>query len=285
MTPRIESLHVYPVKSARGIDLDEARVEVRGLVATGARGRTLGGDREWMVVDRTGRFVTQREAPRLALVGVGTGADRIELSVPHGGAVTVAVQSAGPARNVQVWESRVPAHDAGDGAAALLSAWLERDVRLVRFDDAHRRWCNSDFAGDTGAHTAFADGYPLLVIGRASLDELNARLAVRGHPALPMNRFRPNLVIAGLPPHDEDHLAAIVCGDVVIRPVKPCVRCQVTTTDQDSAAVGTEPLATLGGYRMSQRFGGVTFGMNAVVAAGAGSRVGVGAPLIVEYAF
>ena len=285
MTPRIESLHVYPVKSARGIDLDEARVEVRGLVATGARGRTLGGDREWMVVDRTGRFVTQREAPRLALVGVGTGADRIELSVPHGGAVTVALQSAGPLRDVQVWESRVPAHDAGDGAAVLLSAWLGRDVRLVRFDDAHRRWCNPAFAGDIGAHTAFADGYPLLVIGRASLDELNARLAVRGHPALPMNRFRPNLVIAGLPPHDEDHLAAIVCGDVVIRPVKPCVRCQVTTTDQDSAAVGTEPLATLGGYRMSQRFGGVTFGMNAVVAAGAGSRVGVGAPLIVEYAF
>ena len=123
------------------------------------------------------------------------------------------------------------------------------------------------------------------VLTHISLDELNARLAARGHQALPMNRFRPNLVIGGLPAHDEDHLAAIVCGDVVIRPVKPCVRCRITTTDQDSATVGDEPLATLAGYRMDERFGGVTFGMNAVVVSGAGSRLAVGAPVTVEYAF
>jgi hypothetical protein len=238
-----------------------------------------------MIVDADGRFVTQREAPRLALVGVGTAADGIALSVPRLGTVTVAAPTGRPTREVQVWDSRVPAHDAGDEAAALLSAWLERAVRLVRYDDAYRRWCNPVFAGDSGAHAAFADAYPLLVIGRASLDELNARLAARGHQALPMNRFRPNLVIGGLPAHDEDHLAAIVCGDVVIRPVKPCVRCRITTTDQDSATVGDEPLATLAGYRMDERFGGVTFGMNAVVVSGAGSRLAVGAPVTVEYAF
>ena len=285
MTTTIESLHVYPVKSARGIVLRTAGVDVRGLTAIDAAGRVLAGDREWMVVDADGRFVTQREAPRLALVGVNAGTAGIELSVPHLAPTVLAAAPDGPTREVAVWNHVVPAHDAGDAAAVLLSAWLDRDVRLVRFDRAHRRWCNSEFAGDSGAHTAFADGYPILVVGRGSLDDLNARLAARGRPALPMNRFRPNLVVAGLPPHDEDHLAAIVCGDVVIKPVKPCVRCQITTTDQNSARVGAEPLATLSGYRMNDRFGGVTFGMNAVVVAGAGARLEAGAPVRVEYAF
>jgi hypothetical protein len=258
---------------------------VRGLAVTGTGGRALAGDREWMVVDPAGRFVTQREAPRLALVGVSAAGEGIELSVPHLAPASVPAAAAGPTREVDVWNHRVPAHDAGDDAATLLSAWLDRDVRLVRFDRGHRRWCNPDYAGDSGAHTAFADGYPVLVIGRGSLDDLNARLAARGRPALPMNRFRPNLVIAGLPPHDEDHLSSIVCGDVVIKPVKPCVRCQITTTDQDSATVGAEPLATLSGYRMDDRFGGVTFGMNAIVVAGEGSRLAAGSPVRVEYAF
>jgi len=285
MTTTIESLHVYPVKSARGLDLRTARVDVRGLTVTDGAGRVLAGDREWMVVDPHGRFVTQRETPRLALVGVNAGTDGIELSVPHLAPARLTAASGGPTREVGVWNHLVPAHDAGDDAAVLLSAWLDRDVRLVRFDRAHRRWCNPDYAGDSGAHTAFADGYPILVVGQGSLDDLNARLAARDRPALPMNRFRPNIVIAGLPPHDEDHLAAIVCGDVVIKPVKPCVRCQITTTDQDSATVGAEPLATLSGYRMNDRFGGVTFGMNAVVVAGAGAPLEAHATVRVEYAF
>jgi hypothetical protein len=285
MATTIESLHVYPVKSTRGIDLQTAGIDVRGLAAIDAAGRVLAGDREWMVVDTVGRFVTQREAPRLALVSVIAGTSGIELWVPHLAPATLPAASDGPTREVTVWNHVVPAHDAGDAAAVLLSAWLDREVRLVRFDSAHRRWCHPDFAGDSGAHTAFADGYPILVVGRGSLDELNARLAARGRPAVPMNRFRPNVVVAGLPPHDEDHLAAIVCGDVVIKPVKPCVRCQITTTDQDSASVGAEPLATLSSYRLNDRFGGVTFGMNAVVVAGTGARLEAGAPVRVDYAF
>ena len=100
-----------------------------------------------------------------------------------------------------------------------------------------------------------------------------------------MNRFRPNVVLAGLPPYDEDHVAMITVGDVVLRCVKPCTRCQVTTTNQDTANVGVEPLRTLGGYRMNERLAGVTFGMNAVVVGGAGGTLTAGAPVEVDYAF
>ena len=108
---------------------------------------------------------------------------------------------------------------------------------------------------------------------------------VRGEPALPMNRFRPNLVVRGLPPFAEDHLSTLRIGDVELTPVKPCVRCQVTTTDQATAAVGIEPLRTLGGFRMDERFGGVTFGMNAVVTAGAGARIASGDTVTADYRF
>ena len=159
------------------------------------------------------------------------------------------------------------------------------DVRLVRFDRSHKRACNPEFAGDSGAHTFFSDGYPILVIGAASLAELNDRLTARGQPPIPMNRFRPNVVLQGLPAYAEDHLDTIAAGDVVLRCVKPCVRCQVTTTDQDLAQVGMEPLRTLGEYRMSERLGGVTFGMNAIVIAGAGNGLASGAPATVDYRF
>jgi uncharacterized protein YcbX len=173
-------------------------------------------------------------------------------------------------RSVVVWRSEVAARDEGDGAAAWLGRVLGADVRLVRFDRTITRPCNPEFAGDTGAHTLFADGYPLLVIGHASLVDLNERLAARGASAVPMNRFRPNVVIEGLPPFAEDHVDTIEVEGIVLKCVKPCVRCQVTTTDQATAQIDSEPLATLAEFRMDERFGGVTFGMNAVVIAGAG---------------
>ena len=191
----------------------------------------------------------------------------------------------GAGRDVVVWRDTVHAIDQGDVAAGWLSAFLGKDVRLVRFDPDVRRMCNLQYAGDTGAHTGFADGYPLLVIGSASLDDLNARLQARGVGALPMNRFRPNLVICGLDAYDEDHLATLACGDATLQLVKPCVRCQITTTDQASALIGPEPLRTLAGYRHNPRFGGVTFGMNAIVTAGAGSALSVGSAAHVEWAF
>ncbi|MEP7181016.1 MAG: MOSC N-terminal beta barrel domain-containing protein [Betaproteobacteria bacterium] len=277
---RITALNLHPVKSCGGIALDRATITVRGLAATGA------GDREWMVVDGDGRFVSQREHPRLALVGTALSPGSLVLTAPGRQPLAVPTRAAvGATRDVVVWRSTVAAHDMGGHAAGWLSAHLGVDVRLVRFDPAHSRMCNPEFAGDSGAHTAFADGYPLLVIGEASLAGLNARLAAKSEPGLPMNRFRPNLVVGGLLPHDEDHLDTIEADGVVLKLVKPCVRCQITTTDQVTAQVGIEPLATLGGYRNDVRMGGVTFGMNAIVVAGAGRELAVGARAICTYRF
>jgi len=279
MEARVASLHLYPVKGAAGIALDRARIEVAGLSSGGI------GDREWMALDGQGRFVTQREQPRLALVGTAIRAGRLELSVPGLAPLSLPATLDGPVREVAVWKSSMRALDAGDETADWVSAALGIEARLVRFDPSDRRDCNRDFVGDSGAHTRFADAFPLLVIGSASLDELNRRLGERGHPPLPMDRFRPNIVLDGLEPHDEDLLASIEIDDVVLKPVKPCVRCQVTTTDQATAQVGLEPLRTLGGYRMDERLGGVTFGMNAIVLEGAGREVAVGATATCGYAF
>jgi uncharacterized protein YcbX len=237
-------------------------------------------DREWMVVDGDGRFVSQRDLPALALVAPSVHAGGLRLDAPGRAPLVIdAARVAGDARDVQVWRSHVRGHDAGDDAARWLSAHLGRDVRLVRFDRSKPRRCNPDFVGRSGAHTLFADGYPVLVIGSASLADLNARLAARGHAALPMDRFRPNVVVDGLAPYDEDHVDTLTAGDVVLRMVKGCTRCQVTTIDQASATPGIEPLPTLATYRHDARLAGVTFGMNAIVERGgalvAGQRADV----------
>ncbi len=271
----IAALNLYPVKSARGIALARAGIAPRGLV-TGIGPETV-GDRDWMVVDGDGRFVTQREHPRLARVGVAVEGSALWLSAPDREPLWIALAPGGDAREVVVWGSRVAAHDAGDEAAAWLTAFLDIRVRLVRFDASYERRCDPEYVGDSGAHTAFADGYPILVIGEASLADLNARLIATGAPALPMNRFRPNVVVAGLDPYDEDHLDTIESDGVVLKLVKPCTRCQITTTDQDTALRGTEPLATLATYRSDARLGGVAFGMNAIVIAGVGREIATGA--------
>jgi len=273
----VASLHLYPIKGCRGIDLSAAVVAETGLTARGI------GDREWMVVDETGRFVTQRELPRLALVETSIVDDGLRLTAPHMPPCDVPMEVAGPSRDVAVWRSDVRGRDAGDAAAGWLSDWLAQDVRLLRFDRSVTRPCNPEYAGDSGAHTLFADGYPVLVIGSESLCDLNDRLAQREHAALPMNRFRPNVVVAGLEAFAEDHVDTLRAGDVVLRCVKPCVRCRVTTTDQQTARVGIEPLRTLGEYRMDSRLDGVTFGMNAIVVNG--GAIAPGATLEVEYRF
>jgi uncharacterized protein YcbX len=239
-----------------------------------------------MVVGGDGRFLSQREHPRLALIETGLARDALILSSAGFPSLTVplAAPPAAP-REVVVWETRVRAHDAGDAPARWLSAFLDCDARLVRFDRAQRRPCNPKYAGAADAHVAFADGYPVLVIGAASLADLNARLAAAGTPALPMDRFRPNLVLAGLEPYDEDHVDLVVAAELTLKLVKPCTRCRVTTVDQRSARVGEEPLATLAGYRHDAALSGVVFGMNAVVVAGAGSELHVGGDAHCRFAF
>lgn len=274
---RVAGLFVYPVKSCRGLALDRVRVLETGFSADAAR------DREWMIVDARGRFVTQREQPRLALLEVRVDDGGIELRGP--GLEPISARASADAREVVVWSADVRGFDAGDPVADALSRYVGSHVRLVRFDDAKPRRCNPAYAGNSGATTLFADGYPVLVIGQASLDDLNARMAANGAHGLPMDRFRPNLVLAGLAAYDEDHVGTIAIGAVTLKLVKPCTRCEITTTDQSSARRGIEPLRTLSTYRRDDRLAGVTFGMNAIVLSGAGSGIAVGDEAIAELRF
>jgi len=257
---QVTALNFYPVKGARGIAIETARVNTTGLAIESV------ADREWMLVDRNRVFVSQREVPRLALVKPSVNDDALVLDAPGAPQFRLPLaMPAQPAQQVRVWSAEVRGFDMGDQVATWLTSFLERNVRLVRFDRSHPRRCNPDYVGDSGAHTMFADGYPLLVIGEESLADLNVRLATRGSPALPMNRFRPSVVVSGLEAYAEDHIDTITTENVALKLVKPCTRCQVTTTDQATARVAREPLTTLASYRRDDRLAGVIFGMNAIV--------------------
>jgi uncharacterized protein YcbX len=259
----LAALHSYPVKSCRGIAHDSALLTRAGLEH----------DREWMFATPDGRFITQRDEPRLARVEVVLRDGALRLSADGAGEVTVPVGVDGPRLRVTVWGDSCDGIDQGEAAAAWIGSLLGRAARLVRFDPDAVRLSDAAWSGEIEAHNRYSDGFPLLVVSRASLEDLNARLSV----PLPMDRFRPNLVLDGLPPFGEDGLHEIACGAVRLRVVKPCARCVVTTTDQRSGERGgEEPLRTLKTYRWNAALRGVTFGQNAVVVAGAGQWLRVG---------
>lgn len=245
----LSSLHVHPVKSCRGFSPARWDLDRFGLAL----------DRSFMVVDGAGRGLTQREHPRLARVATRIEAERLVLGVDGRKDVSLPLAApSAPRREVQVWRHVGPALDRGDEAAALFSDLLGLACRLVSLAPEHARRVNPErFAGE--AHTGFSDGYPLLLLSEASLEALNQRL-----PApLPVNRFRPNLVVRGCAPFAEDGWKRIRIGDAVIEIVKPCDRCAITTTDQDRGERdGKEPLRTLATFRLHE--GAVYFGQNAV---------------------
>lgn len=242
----ISELFYYPIKSGAAVALAERDLDERGLV----------GDREYMVVDDEGVFLTQREAPMLAVVRW----EDPEVVTPGGRA---AIDPAGE-RRIEVWDYQGAAVDCGDEVAALLTDLLARPCRMVRTPRSFDRRSDD---GRTGL--GFADGFPLLLIGEESLAELNSRLDV----ALPMNRFRPNIVVAGSAAFAEDQWRHIRLGEVSAEVVKPCKRCAITRVDQATGIRGDgEPLRTLGTFRKVK--GGVIFGQN-VVHSGVGTlRVG-----------
>ena len=262
----LAALHLYPVKSCRGIAVAEATVTDAGLEH----------DREWMVVTPEGRFVTQRECPRLATVRVALDAGTLTLAAEGAGTVAVPLGFRGSPVEVTVWGDRCRAHDQGDEVARWLSDTLARPLRLVRFEPSQRRLSDPAWTGGLEAATRFSDGFALLAISRASLADLNARLAV----PLTMDRFRPNLELDGLPPYGEDELQDLVAGPLRLRRVKPCTRCVITTTHPETGVVeGDEPLKTLKTYRWDPQLRGVTFGQNLVVVAGAGAMLAAGLKL------
>jgi uncharacterized protein YcbX len=267
---RIASLHIYPVKSCRGIDLARARLTPTGLE----------WDRRWMIVDSKDRFVTQREHPRLATITTAITDSRLELSAAGHPAIAVDTRARGSARRVRIWKDHCSGIDAGDEAAAWLFRVLGDNFRLVRIDERVPRLANPEYVGPKPQPVTFTDGYPVLMISCESLAELNRRL-----PApIPMARFRPNVVIEGVAAHAEDAMISFRFGGVVLRGVKHCTRCSVTTTDQQNGSRDPrqEPLRTLKTYRHDRQLHGVTFGQNCVVVEGAGEVLAVGAPLSLE---
>ncbi len=262
MSITLTELRIYPIKSCRGIAVSQAR-----LTATG-----LEHDREWMIVTPAGRFVTQREEPRLALIGTWLDDEGLQIEMPGVGELFIPFNAKGEATTATVWNDRCSAFDMGTVAADLLDGFLGAPHRLVRFNPAGRRESNREWTGETPALNQFSDGFPLLAVSEASLAHLNQKLP----SPLPMNRFRPNLVLSGLEPHGEDALHELADDTVTLRAVKPCTRCKITTIDQKMGTVGgTEPLATLRTYRLSKHPLGVLFGQNMIPIGGIGQMLGL----------
>lgn len=247
---RVSELYVYPVKSCRGIRVSRADIVRRGFAR----------DRRWMVVDSSGRCLTQRETPGLCLVGTRLLEDAIELTHPDMPPLTLpnALEN-GPELRVNVWSHEGVALKSADGSEWLTRA-LGQPAALVYMPDWHERQVNPERAR-AGDLVSFADGYPFLLIGEASLHDLNARLP-EGHEPLEMRRFRPNIVVRGSAPFAEDTWAELTIGGVSFRGVKGCDRCVVTTLEPDSGAAGKEPLRTLSQFRRWD--GKVWFGMNLI---------------------
>jgi uncharacterized protein YcbX len=245
---RVSGLFTYPVKSCGRLETDEAVVGATGFML----------DRRWMVVGDDGEFLSQRKHPRLALVRVRVKEDRLVLDAPQMPTLDLALDfEGGPPGRVRVWQDECPAVDMGLEAARWFSEHLSRAARLVRMADDDARPLGASLA-QPGDHVSFADGFPFLLISQASLDELNSRLSL----PVPMDRFRPNIVVEGCEAHAEDGWERLRIGEVAFRVAKPCARCIVTTVDQSSGERGREPLRTLSTYRTEG--GQVLFGQNLV---------------------
>ncbi len=240
--PTLTSLFLYPVKSLRGCRVTSAALDDLGLV----------GDRRFLVVEPHGRFLSQRTLPRMALIETALTTDTLTLTASGAGSVSVtrASDPNAPLRTVGVWSSEgLQAEDCGDTAAAWLSAFLAMPCRLVRAGAAFSRPVLKPGKARPEDRVSFADAYPLLAISEASLADLNDRLISRGEATVPMNRFRPNLVVSDCGPFAEDTWTRFRIGEITFRAGGPCARCIMTTTDQATAERGPEPLRLLATYR------------------------------------
>lgn len=256
---RVASLHYYPVKSCGGTSIQHATIDARGFVE----------DRAWMVTTSDGVFLTQRDVPRMALIRPCADAGTLVLRAPGMPPLQAIRHTDGARRDVAVWDDTCATLDQGEEPARWLSTFLGIPCRLVRMAEDFVRQTDPVFSAGFAGQVGFADGYPMLLITQASLDDLNRRLA----EPLPMNRFRPNVVVSGTGPYAEDDWGLIRIGDVAFAVVKPCARCPITTTDQDTAETAREPLRTLATYR-HVRGKGVMFGQNLIHTAAGSIRVG-----------
>jgi uncharacterized protein YcbX len=282
----VSRLYVYPVKSCAGVQVPEAILTETGLEF----------DRAWMVVDAQGRFLTQRELPRMALIQPQLKTYEMVLRAPGMLALHVALDQVEAPVRVQVWDDEVAAYDMGPVAAQWFSDFLGTAARLVRFDPEHRRASSLKWTDGALALNQFSDGYPVLVLSEASLAQFNDKLAARGAAAVGMERFRPNIVLGHpvggleLSPHDEDRLEilhiATAQGAVQLKPVKPCPRCPIPNIEPTTAVSSPEVGDLLQSYRQDARVNGaVTFGMNAIVLQGVDHLLKVGQAVGASYRF
>jgi len=282
----ISRLYVYPVKSCAGVQMQEALLTETGLEF----------DRAWMVVDAQGEFLTQRELPRMALIQPQLKHDEMVLRAPGMLALHIALDQVEAPVRVRLWKDEVAAYDMGPIAAQWFSDFLGIPARLVRFDPEHKRICSLQWTGGIEALNQFSDGYSVLVISEASLDQFNGKLAAKGHAAVGMERFRPNIVLGNpadgleLAPHDEDRLdllqIATEQGAVQLKPVKPCPRCPIPNVDPATALSSPEVGDMLQSYRQDARVkGAVTFGMNAIVLQGVDHLLKVGQAVGANFRF
>ncbi len=254
----ISEINIYPIKSLKGISLDSSAVEKRGLRY----------DRRWMLTDPDGMFFTQREVPRMATVSVELGSGGLDVSAAGFGTLHVPFEpDRGERQRVTVWQSTVDSEVYVGEISEWFSDVLSKRCQIVRMPETTERHVSQAF--DRGRDiVSFADGYPLLLIGEASLDDLNRRISEAAEAAdardpddperevpkpLPMNRFRPNVVIKGTNPFEEDGWAEIRIGEAGFRVAKPCARCPIPTIDQATGEFdGKEPLKTLATFRTAK---------------------------------
>ncbi len=256
----ISGLSVYPVKSCREVKLNSALVESFGL----------NNDRRWMVVDERGVMLTQRKIAKMCLIQVELTNSGLILKTRSMDNLIVINPVVKKKVTVKVWNDECQAYDAGDEAAKWLSLALSVTCRLVYFPDDEFRQVDLTYA-NKGDKTAFSDGFPLLLISQASLDDLNSRLST----PVTMNRFRPNIVVSGCQPFAEDKWKKIRIGDIIFCIVKPCSRCVIPSINIETAEREEEPIKTLMAYRKLDRK--IFFGQN-VIADGLG-KIEVGMPV------
>lgn len=246
-TLRISELYIYPVKSCRGIRLNISELDLFGLK----------NDRRWMVVDAEGVMLTQRKLSRMCLIQPELTPSGLSLVAPLMENLIVDVPGKNTTRNVSVWDDVCEAYDAGDDAARWLSTFLETECRLVYYPEDGFRQVDETFA-QQGDKTAFSDGFPLLVVSQASLDDLNQRMS----KPVSINRFRPNIVIEGCAPFAEDEWKIIRVGNINLRIVKPCSRCVIPAINIETSEKEDEPTRTLASYR--RRDNKIFFGQNVI---------------------
>lgn len=260
----VQELRIHPLKSARALVRQRVHVWPTGFE----------WDRHWMGIRPDGAFLTQRTHPALARIDATLKPEGLQLECQGHTTLRLPFQATGPSRAVRVWKDQCTGIDQGDAAATWLSAVLEEPARVVRSPTAPARRADPLYAGTQPAPLTFVDGFHILVCNRSSLDALNERLP----GPLPMERFRPNLVISGLEPFAEDRITAVQIGPVRLRFVKPCTRCVIPSQDQRTGIRDIDPLPALRAMRFDPRLRGVTFGVNALIEAGSGAVIERGAP-------